>query len=231
MSWFDIFDFLLFDFDGLLVDTEKLHFQAYQKMLAHYDQKLDWSFADYCSLAHADDVAVKNAIYRQFPPLKNVPWKKLYQKKKELYMQLLIATEIDLMPGVKELLMKIGETGKKSCVVTHSLKELVDAIRRKNPLLQNIPHWITREDYSRPKPAPDGYLKALNLYGRKTAQEKVIGFEDTIRGLKALRDSCCIVPVLICSPDHPQMQSVGKDILHFTSFKQLNNGLLSEKAL
>lgn len=235
MHWFDFFDFLLFDFDGLLVDTEQLHFKAYKKMLEKQGCQLEWSFEKYCSLAHADAKAVQNAIYSQFPLLKKFSWQSLYQQKKDIYLKLLSSSKINLMPGVEPLLKKIGEKKKKSCVVTHSLKELTDAIRRKNPLLQHITHWVTRDDYQRPKPFADGYLKAIELYGRKQpnetgAVEKIIGFEDTIRGLKALQEAKQAVAVLICKPDHPQMEKVGKNVLHFTSFPKINSRLVLEKA-
>ncbi|MGD0665742.1 MAG: HAD hydrolase-like protein, partial [Rhabdochlamydiaceae bacterium] len=42
MDWTDKFDLFLFDFDGLLVDTEELHFKAYQMLCQGRGYKLPW---------------------------------------------------------------------------------------------------------------------------------------------------------------------------------------------
>ena len=224
MQWFDCFDFFLFDFDGLLVDTEKLHYQAYQQMIKNRGFFLDWNFDQYCGLAHLNAYAVKEALYQQFPDLKTIPWEVLYSEKKALYLEILTSSSIGFMPGVEDLLKKIGATSKKSCVVTNSLKEHIDPICQKNPLLKNIPYWVTREDYEKAKPAPDGYLKALSLYGLKEERkERVIGFEDSLRGLKALQETKKALPVLICSTNHPQMKSLDQSVLHVESFFDLDS--------
>ena len=128
MEWFDCFDFLLFDFDGLLVDTEKLHYRAYQQLVKKRGFFLDWSFDQYCAIAHLNDQAIKNTIYQQFPALKAISWEILYSEKKALYLEILTSSKVNFMPGVEELLKKIGANSKKSCVVTNSLKEHVDQI-------------------------------------------------------------------------------------------------------
>jgi HAD superfamily hydrolase (TIGR01509 family) len=88
------------------------------------------------------------------------------------------------MPGVAEVLEALAEKGKKRAVVTNSPKEQIDVIKEKLPLLKTIPLWITREDYREAKPAPDGYLKAMGEL--MIPGDRVIGFEDTIKGLQAL---------------------------------------------
>lgn len=232
MEWFDCFDFFLFDFDGLLVNTEKLHYQAYQQLVKKRGFVLDWSFDQFCGLAHLNAHALKDSICQQFPSLKAIPWEVLYSEKKALYLEILNATDsISLMPGVEELLKKLKAKSKKSCVVTNSLKEQIDLIRKKIPLLENIPYWVTREDYDQAKPAPDGYLKAISLYGvKKEGEERVIGFEDSLRGLKALQMTKA-APVLICSAKHPQMKNLDQNILHVESFFELNQKLSSTPLL
>ena len=227
MDWFDYFDFFLFDFDGLLMDTEKLHYQAYQQMIKKRGFFLNWNFDQYCALAHLNAYAVKEALYQQFFDLKTVPWEVLYSEKKALYLEILTSSSsIAFMPGVEELLKKIGKKSKKSCVVTNSLKEHIDLICQKNPLLKNIPYWVTRADYEKAKPAPDGYLKALSLYGTKEERkERVIGFEDSLRGLKALQETKKALPILICSTNHPQMKNLDQNILHVESFFELQDKL------
>src|SRR5690349_19987547 len=61
----------------------------------------------------------------------------------------------------KILLLELKKQDVKCVVVTHSARALVDVLCHKNPILLTNPHWLTREVYAEPNPAPDGYLKAL----------------------------------------------------------------------
>jgi HAD superfamily hydrolase (TIGR01509 family) len=230
VDWVSAFDFFLFDFDGLLVDTERLHYTAYQKMLEAQGFELKWDFDFYCSLAHFDDQAVKKALFALFPALLKTPWEELYRLKKQLYGELLSSSKISLMPGVFELLEKLKKLKKKSCVVTNSAREQVVVILSKEEMgpLKTISFWITREDYAKAKPAPDGYLKALELYSKP--EQRAVGFEDSLRGFKALEKTRAL-SVLICPAGHPQMKMAARDILHFTSFFEVNNKLLPGKGL
>ncbi len=81
------------------------------------------------------------------------------------------------MPGVEELLKELIELKSKRAVVTNSTKEQIETIKELLPLLKSIPLWITREDYENPKPAPDGYLKAMEVLA--DSGDRVIGFEDS----------------------------------------------------
>src|SRR5438034_1331570 len=102
MHWIRHFQLFLFDFDGLLVNTEHLHYQAYVDMLARHDCHVHWSFTQYCSLAHLSAEAIRDQIYAEFPDLPD--WKLLYAEKKQLYLELLSSGRVELMPGVQELL-------------------------------------------------------------------------------------------------------------------------------
>lgn len=224
MEWTKDYQLFLFDFDGLLVDTEYLHYRAYKEMLAKRGFQLDWNFAEYCRAAHFDSDALKRHLYEEFPELPSVaPWDVLYQEKKNVLIGLLDSEPIGLMPGVEELLEVIKD--KVSCVVTHSGIELVSRIRRQNPVLDTLSHWITREDYKKPKPDPECYLLATQRFAK--ASDKVIGFEDTPRGLKALQEAK-VRGVLICPRNfHSNVEDfLMGDTLQFDSMEDLPQGQL-----
>ncbi len=205
---------VLLDFDGLLVDTEKLHFYAYQKALLQWESPLDIDFSTYIKLAHhSSGTGLKDFIAALYPKLSNL-WGEIRNKKLQIYSEL-IESNITLMPFVEEFLLHLEREKIPSCVVTNSLKKDTDCIRKKLPLLNKIPLWITREDYSSPKPSPDGYLAALKLYPNISPSETT-GFEDTLKGITALK-LAGINPILICDPSHPQLQQ-GEKITHFSSF-------------
>lgn len=209
------FNLFLFDFDGLLVDTEYLHYLAYKKMFLEKSFFLDWSFEKYCSIAHVSSEFFKEKIYKKFPLLyeKEKDWEKLKELKLLVYIKMLEENKICLMPGVKNFLYILKKENKRSCVVTNSYKNTTDVIRKKNKILNFIDFWVTREDYNLAKPNPESYLLAIDKYGKK--EDKIIGFEDSVKGFLALKKTRA-VPILI-SKD-PYEKKLGK-IVHFISFE------------
>lgn len=204
MQWIDRFDLFLFDFDGLLVDTESLHYQAYVNMCAKNGEILDWDFSTFLSIAHKNGNALKEAIYGTFPDLQQKDWKDLYEEKKQYYMELLQHGKVELMPGVYSLLEELEKKNKKRCVVTNSTLPQTNGMKVQHKILRTIPHWITREDYIEPKPHPECYLRAIDLYGEKG--DRIIGFEDSLRGIKALLKTPA-KPVLVCPPHYPLLET------------------------
>ena len=221
MQWIDDYQLVLLDFDGLLVDTEQVHYRAYQEMCAAHGCDLDIDFPTYCRYAHYSAEAFRNAIYRMFPQLRaDFPdWGELYREKSAIYRRLLIEEPVELMPGADLLLEELAKSGVKHSVVTHSAKALVDVLRGKMKGLQSIPYWITREDYERPKPYPDCYRKAVEKFAG--AGDRVVGFEDTPRGLRALLPTRAQA-VLIASIPYPEIEELkAEGALHYASLKGL----------
>lgn len=208
---------VLLDFDGLLVDTEKLHYLGYKEALAKRGLFLDIDFITYSGLAHdASGTALKDFVYKLYPSLQE-PWEDIRKDKIALYSSY-IEAHVDLMPFVPEFLHSLEKKQIPTCVVTNSPKKNIDLIKKHQPLLNTIPIWLTREDYKRPKPYPDGYLKALSLFPHIHPKDAT-GLEDTLRGVEALK-LAHIHPILICASAHPQLKDA-KNVQHFTSLEFL----------
>lgn len=226
MHWIQRFDLFLLDLDGLLVDTEHLHFNAYQKLFEQYGQHLTWSFEKYIGIAHTGSDGLRLAMHPYLESFQS-NWSLLYDQKTENFMNLLRNGEIRLMPGVETFLEELSSARAKRCVVTNSTKAQVAAIQTALPVLRTIPLWITREDYDKPKPAPDGYLKALELLA--DPKDRVIGFEDSLKGIDALR-SASVEPVLICDANHPQIKHLSfLDLPRFDSFLQIPKAFMKQE--
>ncbi len=220
MNWILDFDLFLFDFDGLLVDTEQVHYQAYKNLCAKKGFSLPWSFPEFCEIAHFSSDGLRREIYALFPALyeKEPNWNVLYEEKKQEYQDLIRKQEIPLLPGVFSLLEALKEAKKTACVVTNSIKEHVEYIKAKSPALQKIPYWITRESYENPKPSPECYHKAIQLYGK--GKKNIIGFEDSARGLKALLQTPCIA-VLVCPEKNRLPTEPQGEFYHFEYLDQI----------
>lgn len=223
MQWIHHYQLFLFDFDGLLVNTEELHYQAYIRMCAQRGFRLTWDFVRYSAAAHHEATGLREQIYAEFPALQaqEPRWEVLYEEKKAAFMQILQEGAIQLMPGVASLLAALEKANIPRCVVTHSPLKVVSLIRQNNPILNTIPHWITREDYEQPKPSPQCYQLAIQRLAHP--QQRVIGFEDSPRGLKALLGTCAR-PVLVCPPQSPYLKdTLTPTIAYYPSFEDMTD--------
>jgi len=221
MQWIHDYQLFLFDFDGLLVNTEEIHYQAYQRMCAQRGVTLDLSFEEYCKIAHYHGDGLGDKLYELYPHLKaqEASWKILYAEKKQAMMDLLNEGAVELMPGVEKILNALQQASIPRCVVTHSPIELIDIIRRKHAIFDTIPIWITREQYTKPKPDPECYLTAINKIAKPS--DKVIGFEDSPRGLRALLGTRA-KPIIICKINYPEIPDfVAAGVTHYRSFEEL----------
>lgn len=189
INWIERFDLFLFDFDGLLVDTEPLHYRAFMEMLRFNQCNSDLTFVHYLTLAHANSTDLRDHIYTCFPKLfqQKPDWEGLRREKGHIYVDLLKHEPLQLLPGVEVLLETLQIKGKKRCVVTNSPAIQVEFIKFHLPILSSIPHWITREHYAHPKPSPEGYLKAIAMLA--DPGDQIIGFEDSFKGLQALKQT------------------------------------------
>ncbi len=221
MKWIHQYQLFLFDFDGLLVDTEHLHLQAYQELCRSRGFNLEWNFQQFCRIAHAKASAMRDALYELFPGLlaQEPRWEILYQEKKDAYENLLRFGNFRLMPGAEELIAALHADSIKRCVVTNSPLKQIEIIREALPILQTIPLWLTRERYQHPKPAPDGYLKAIEMIGSQG--DRIIGFEDSLKGLQSLH-AAGAHGVLICPADAAYVSECAKlNASHFESLSSV----------
>ncbi|NGX43762.1 MAG: Phosphorylated carbohydrates phosphatase [Chlamydiae bacterium] len=222
MRWVEDYQLFLFDLDGLLVNTEEIHYFAYKKMCAGRGFALSWDFVEYCLKAHYDSERLRKSIYSDIPQLYEMEpnWEVLYREKKDAMLDLLNEGAVHMMPGAEELLHSLAEADIPRCVVTNSPDEQIQLIRKKNAVLDTIPHWFTRETYSHPKPHPECYLNAIKTLGGSA--EKVIGFEDTPKGLTALMQTRA-KPVFISQVEYPEIpEYIAKGVLHFGSLESLS---------
>ena len=192
-------------------------------MCANHGFNLSWNFSTYCNYAHFSATGIQEEICSLFPQiLKRTTWEALYQEKKEVYLTILNECSVSLMAGVELLLKWLEIEEIPCCVVTHSPLRQTLLIREQIPLLKTIPHWVTREDYTRPKPASEGYLTAIERHGNGVTS--IVGFEDSKKGLaslvKAPVDAYLISSVLSKAQVAEIREQLGKFFFFHSSFQE-----------
>ncbi len=172
---------LLFDFDGLIVDTETPSFASWQEVYREHGRELPlerWATIigttgggfdplDYLEELHGtiDREAVKTRRY-------------------EHELRLL---EIEgLRPGILEYLEEAGRLGLKKAIVSSSSRPWVDRHLARLERAEHFDEIVTADhDPERGKPRPTLYLEALELLGVSAGE--AIAFEDSPNGVKAAK--------------------------------------------
>ena len=211
---------LLFDLDGLLVDTEQLHWKAYRHMCEQFGCTLNWDFPLYLEVAGGSAGGIRDRMKRELPRLfAGRTWEQLYEIKRQKLFDLLGHSSIPLMNGVAEALPILAASKAPMAVVTHSPKAFVDLVRAAHPLFSLMTLWVYREMYDAPKPAPDGYLWACKELG--VSPKEAVGFEDTIRGIESLLASG-VRPILVNNSDpSARLYCTERGIRSFSSFEEV----------
>jgi HAD superfamily hydrolase (TIGR01509 family) len=186
---------ILWDNDGVLVDTERLYFQATREILSRTGVDLTQEmFVEY-SLKKGKSVW-HLAVDKGIPPDRVG---RMRDERNARYSQLL-SEEDTVIEGVAETLPKLHQFAMG--IVTTSRREHFDIIHRASGLLQYFAFILTREDYEKSKPDPEPYLRGLEKMGVERSECIVI--EDSKRGLTAATRAglrCLVIPTALNRDD------------------------------
>lgn len=180
---------ILWDNDGVLVDTEKYFMEANRKLLNEFDIEVTEELYKRISLIEGKSLLslLDSRGYTGEEILK------LRDRRDDIYISLVMENDITI-EGVKDVLSSLH--GKiKMGIVTTTKREYVAKIHEITGCLKYFDFIVAREDYKRAKPFPDPYL--LGISQSKSLAEECIAVEDTERGLKAARSAgvdCIIIP-------------------------------------
>ena len=168
--------FLLWDHDGVLVDSEKWYFLATQECLRALGVELDQ--ATYLSY-----MAYGRPCW-ELARMQGIPDAAIAQAKEErdrLYQHYLATEDIEV-EGVLEVLK--GLQGRyRTAIVSTAKRADFEVIHRSRQIVPLFEFVITLEDCVRAKPDPDPYRQALRRFGGSAAE--ALAIEDSARGLRA----------------------------------------------
>lgn len=180
---------ILWDNDGVLVDTERLFFESTRKTLARVGIEL--SLEQFLELSMRQGrSAFKLAAERGWAEQKIA---ELKRERDALYSEML-RNQTQVLPGVPETLRSLHGR-MRMAVVTSSQRQHFDVMHADLGLTGYFEFVLAREDYGEAKPSPEPYLLALHRLGMKA--ESCVAIEDSERGLAASRAAglrCLVIP-------------------------------------
>ncbi|MEW5831355.1 MAG: HAD family phosphatase [Campylobacterota bacterium] len=167
---------ILFDNDGVLVDTEHWYYTASAEVLASHgfiltpERYRDIMIAGHSAFLIAEEEGVDMSVTDLWRAERN----RLYQH----YLR----TEEIAIPGVREVLAELSGRYRMG-IVTSALRCDFELIHASRGLVDYMEFVLCSGEYPRAKPFPDPYLQGLERLGG--AKEQTIVVEDSERGLRA----------------------------------------------
>ena len=180
---------VIFDFNGIIVDDEPIHFELFQKVFAEegIDLTKDAYYARYLGF---DDRGAFSFGYREHQrELSDAKLVELIERK-AVYYQDAIRNHVAIFPGVKALVASLADQ-LPLAVASGALRNEIETILATAGLIQHFRAIVSAEDVEQGKPEPDIFLKALaalNGQGVEPIQpSECVVIEDSKEGIKGAR--------------------------------------------
>ena len=167
--------YILFDHDGVLLETEHWSYLASKRALASLGiaLPLDEYLANMANGVSAWGTAVSGISESEI--------KRGRDLRNRFYQEYLMTEDIEIDSVLETLDVLSGEY--RMGIVTNSKRSDFALIHKERSILDYMEFYLAREDYERTKPHPEPYLKGLERFGAAAAEAVVI--EDSARGLKS----------------------------------------------
>jgi beta-phosphoglucomutase len=175
-----LYEAILFDFDGVLADSEPIHFECWREILQTFDLHLDWK--TYCEqgIGISDRKLLGFLCARADPPRDVEPLIAEFPRKKDLFRARILERE-PFSIEVFELLPELRDY--QLAVVTSSGQTEVEPVLERAGLLNYFHAVVYGGDVQQHKPAPDPYSLALRKLGVRSA----LAIEDSNAGEASAR--------------------------------------------
>jgi HAD superfamily hydrolase (TIGR01509 family) len=160
------YEAILFDFDGVLVDSEPVHFACWREVLEPFGIRLEWEIYHSHFIGISDFAMLEDlAKLRQPPADVDLLWRE-YPRKRALFRERMLSGS-PITPAVRD--QHAGLDGMRLAVVSSSGRDEIDPILKAGGIRECFGALVCREDVTEYKPLPAPYLKAAELLGVKRA--------------------------------------------------------------
>jgi len=181
---------MIFDFDGVIADTEPLHFASFRQTLAEIGISL--TEADYYAnyLGYDDRGCFLAALNAHQHPTDPVALAQLMQRKARAYLRS-VKDHLVIFPGVREFVRE-ASAAYPLAIASGALRHEIEVILEQAGLRKEFLHITSAEDVTRGKPDPQPFLQALNALNRQRQEQAITAesclvIEDSIPGIRGAK--------------------------------------------
>lgn len=204
---------IIFDMDGLMIDSERVTFECYQERLKDMNLTMDEEF--YKTLLGKPIKGIYQRFYDVYG--NDFPIENVIQDVHQLMAERFETEGVPVKKGLVELLHYLKDNNYKTIVATSSNRDRVDKILAQAKITEFFDDSICGDEVTKGKPNPEVFLKSCQKLGVNV--DEAIVLEDSEAGIQASYDAGIKV---ICIPDmkYPEKQYEEKT---FKILKDLND--------
>lgn len=221
---------VLFDFDGVLADTERLHCDAFREILEKVGQPFtaEEYFGRYI---HFDDLHVFLTVSED----RKLGWRpqraeRLAAKKRARFAELMHDPGL-LFPGVSDLIPRLAAR-LPLAICSMGRRDEIEPVLAGAGLRRLFSAMVTADDVEKPKPDPEVYLRGLEHINRSRGQDiqpaDCVVVEDSCGGARSGKAAGMTVVALTHSLTEAELRSAGADLI-LDGIPALSDYLLKER--
>lgn len=206
---------VIFDMDGVIVDTEPVHHYAYNQ---HFKKlNIEVTPEMYASFTGNSTKNIFERLKEQFNLNEDV--QTLVETKRNLFNDAFDSKQdLYLLDGVEDLIKDLHKNGMQLILASSSATVTIDRIFNRFELHKFFTHIVSGEDFPKSKPHPAIFLKAVEL--SNTAAKDCIVIEDSTNGIKAAKAAG--IYCIGYDSYHSKMQDYSLADMVISDFKELN---------
>ncbi len=208
---------IIFDMDGLMIDSERVTFECYQERLKDMNLTMDEEF--YKTLLGKPIKGIYQRFYDVYG--NDFPIENVIQDVHQLMAERFETEGVPVKKGLVELLHYLKDNNYKTIVATSSNRDRVDKILAQAKITEFFDDSICGDEVTKGKPNPEVFLKSCQKLDVNV--DEAIVLEDSEAGIQASYDANIKV---ICIPDmkYPEKQyeektfKILKDLTEVTAY-------------
>ena len=183
---------VIFDLDGVLIDSKELHFEALNKALRSISSEFEITPREHATKYDGLSTKKKLEMLRQEKGLKAESFEQVWKSKQEITVRMLGEIKID--ETLVEFMKYLKAKHLSLAVASNSVRNTIDLVLRNLGISNFFTLILSNEDVTSPKPHPEIYWKVMTHFG--VLPENTVIFEDSYVGrLAAQRSGARLIPV------------------------------------
>lgn len=182
---------VIFDFDGVIVDTEPIHYNAFQNILGPLELGYSWKEYTERYMGFDDRDAFREAFHAHGKTINEKDLKELINLKASFF-EMVVQNGVTPYPGVIELLTELSKNNTALAISSGALKTDILPILEQLNIFNLFSHITTADDVPQSKPDPASYLRAKqnlikNFSNRLDTSTLMYAIEDTPAGIQSAK--------------------------------------------
>lgn len=212
---------VIFDMDGVIVDSEPFYFDVYKKLLGRY--QLNVSVNDHSNNQGGSYIDIKHKVLHLIKsqhPSENIDT--LSKEIDNTIIEGIVNKRFSLIPGIEKLLNLLVSRKIPIAIASSSLPIMVKNVVSTFELSKyfNVILGVDKSGFGKPNP----YIFNKAAESLKISKKKCIVIEDSVRGIIAAKNAS-MLSIFFCSDMHPSklLANTSTDDLNKINFNLLNN--------